>query len=526
MRKNAHNLSAILLVCGSLGLFFGCAVAGSRALKSDSVGIPFASVEHEDESMRGQYGQNHLQPPPAPNFTEADYYGTGNNGNYGVYNEMQDIPWDSQTERKPTQEDRQNHMKRQWDEFRAGRRTEDIPQDLRPLPPLRGPFENRDPVSVSEIESFLQVGVSEPYAERPDFNIGGFEDWEIEEARADWSKVSPEKVFTQVRDMLGMGPDEAEANQLMKDGKAILESNKDLKDVAKNKLAAKKFEKAAKKWPDSILEEDALYFAAECRFFSDEYPKAMWLYDSLIHKYHSTRYMNTATRRLFAIGRYWDKLDRNGASTLNFTDGSRPRAGTFSGMQKSYESIFINDPSGPLADDSVMALAEAYMVKGQNEGDSQFEKAAFYYAYLRENFHDSPHVSKAFEREIKARQMAYLGDEYDGKTLETAEKLANQTLVQYNGDPKVDTGAVREISNEITDQKAKREWVFGQYYDKKKEYRSARIYYQRIIKDHSASAFALKAQKRLGEIKDLPDEPYGFEQWVNDIFPSRTKKDY
>jgi len=422
-------------------------------------------------------------------------------------------------------DDRMEH----WEAARSSMQPEGSAQGMRshlqPLPPYRGPFTNRHQQLDENAQApspFILMGALEPFIpEAPEPIV--LYDWEIEEQRFDWSKLDPVHFFTQVRDFMGMGPDERAAREFMRQGREILLSNPDLSDHAKNIQAARLFERAARKWPDSMLEEDALFYAAESYFFADRYTRAALNYETLISKYHSTQHMNTAVRRLFAIGRYWEQLDRESWRPVNVTDRTRPWTDTFGRMKKAYEAIFINDPRGPMSDSAVMALAEAYMARGLRQGDSAFENAAFYYAYLRENYSNSRHIAQAYERELVARKMAYAGKGYDDRSLNQAGRLAERTLLQHAGDPNIDRDVIRELSNEITNQQAARQWYYGQYWDRKREFGAARTYYRRIVSDFPTTPFAQMATNRLNEIADRPDEPRGFEQWINEVLPSNRR---
>ncbi len=66
--------------------------------------------------------------------------------------------------------------------------------------------------------------------------------------------------------------------------------------------AAPKFYTASWRWPDSTLEEDALFLEGECYFFDDQYGKAQDAYDALLKAHGNTRYLDTVMWRLFAIG--------------------------------------------------------------------------------------------------------------------------------------------------------------------------------------------------------------------------------
>lgn len=505
------GIFSILLLGTILPISGACTSLAGKALKSDSVGVPFAqnTVASDDSVVRGQYNDPSIVIPSVPS----------GNGSYEIPEIAPEFGSENSNMRVST-EDLETKERQLYTSLRGNRKADEVPAYWRPLPSTYGPFENRTKESMERLEPYLQVSHENPYYQPPD-EVKELEEWEKEEKRFDWSKFDPSKLYTQIRDSMGMGPNEQEATRLIKEAMSIIDENPELKDKRLNVTAAKLFERAGKKWPDSLIEEDAIFLAAECWFFSDMYPNALYAYESLIVKYNNTKYMNTATRRLFSIGKYWEKLDRKGVSSFSWKkDPTRPRMSTFSGMKKAYESIFLNDPRGPLSDDAVMSLAEAYMNKGLRAGDSHFEKAAVYYSYLRENYPDSRHLGKAFERETIARKMSYIGSEYNNQALDAAEKLAEQTIMQYSGDSSVNIAMMKDISNDITEQKAARDWTYAEYYDKKKEYGAARVYYNRIVNEYSTTDYASRARKRLSEIAKLPDEPKSIEKFVEKYIPS------
>ena len=91
--------------------------------------------------------------------------------------------------------------------------------------------------------------------------------------------------------------------------------------------AADKYKIAYKRWPDSPLEEEAIFKAAESQFFADRYSKADDDYALLIKKFPSTQYLSQVVMRRFAIGRYWEQYDERtttGPLTPNLVDKTRP----------------------------------------------------------------------------------------------------------------------------------------------------------------------------------------------------------
>ncbi len=117
--------------------------------------------------------------------------------------------------------------------------------------------------------------------------------------------------------------------------------------------AAKKFGKAADRWPDSAMEEDSMFLQAESYFFADRYSKADDEYGELLKKYPNTRYLNKSTARQFSIARYWQDMDKahpHWPLTPNLVDKTRPLFDTGGHAINAYDNVRVNDPRGPLAD--------------------------------------------------------------------------------------------------------------------------------------------------------------------------------
>jgi TolA-binding protein len=383
---------------------------------------------------------------------------------------------------------------------------------LEPLPPYEGPYAGLDqktpagkgPVSPVSFEPFL---ADEKDQERPLFDWERVED---EDEAFDWSLLDPINFGTEMKEWVGLGPNQEKAREHMEKGRELMLQEK-------FGSAADQFGHAASRWPDSVLEEDALFFQGECYFFSDRYTKAMECYHGLIKKYQGTQHMDTATRRLFAIGRYWEMHADQGASFVNVADKTRPTFDIFGKAKKAYEAIYLNDPLGPLADDSVMAIANAYFRRGKTRGDSDFSEAAFYYEYLRKNYPNSEHVIKAAKREIQSRHLKYSGPEYDATPLEETQELAERTMYQFGSELGEDRRDLVELRNRNQEDLAKRLWTLAQYYEKKRYYGSARIIYQKLMKKYPSTSFFQRAKERYREIEDRPAEPNRFD-WLTDLF--------
>ncbi len=313
----------------------------------------------------------------------------------------------------------------------------------------------------------------------------------------DWEDLDPANVARATRDALGYGPDEGIARDLLEEGKSLY--------VAKEyKAAGKKFLAAAKRWPESSLEEDALFSAGESFFYGDEYPDAHKAYQKLLKGHDYTHHLDRVTKQLFLMAQYWEKCaekDPAFKAPVNLTDNTRPWVDTEGYALKAYDDIRMYDPTGPLADDSVMATAELYFRGGR------YEEAARNYDQIRTEYPKSEHQMRAHLRGIESWQSIYQGGFYDAGPLERAAEIADQALIQFGPELGEARPQVVEAKNKIVEQLAARELLVGQYYDKRDRFGSARFYYESIVEDYPQTVAGQQARQRLTEIQGEPDKP-------------------
>jgi len=320
----------------------------------------------------------------------------------------------------------------------------------------------------------------------------------------DIADLSPENVWKGLKNATGFGPDQKIARAAFDEGAALMREKKYAD-------AADKFYTASWRWPDSALEEDAMFMLGECYFFQDRYSKAHDAFGNLLKKHENTRYLDTVMKREFAIGRYWDELDVKQSqwpTTPNVTDKTRPVFDTFGNALAAYDSVRLHDPTGPLADLAVMAVANAHFRKGH------FEDAAYHYDLIRKDYPKSRFQKQAHILGLQAAERIYQGPMYDKAPLDRSKEIAKQTLTQFRGQLGTEERAAREAAALIVEQQAEREWAMAQYYDKKKCFGAAKFYYRNVIKDYPRTQHAERAHARLLEIQNEPDEPPKNFQWL------------
>ena len=296
--------------------------------------------------------------------------------------------------------------------------------------------------------------------------------------------------------------------------------------------AIKLSKKAAKKFIESSLGEEAQFYLAESYFAQGEYGKAQDGYDQLFQDYTSTRYVEPATRRLFSIARTWLEISepmakneirqvsgekvvedktppkRSYDPTLrvpilpNFHDKARPWFDTQGNALKCLKSIWMNDPTGPLADDALMLTATHYQRK------LNFVEADRYFEILRDEYPDSPHLEDAFVLGAHVKQMSYQGPYYEGRELKGAQKLKEQSLHLFPAS--LERQQLRTDLQKIYLQEAERAWCEVEYYQKKRKPRAVAIACIQVLNEFPDTSYAKDARDVLktidpSELQGLPE---------------------
>jgi outer membrane protein assembly factor BamD (BamD/ComL family) len=323
--------------------------------------------------------------------------------------------------------------------------------------------------------------------------------------------LKPKKASRGFMKMIGKGPNEAIANKAYLDGNELFRQKQ-------YEEAAKKYKIACQRWPDSTLEENAMFMRAESLFFCDRYSKASDIYAAMVKAHENSRYLETVVIRHFAIARYWDEEGKLHWTYMpNFRDKKRPIFDTSGNAVACYEAVRLNDPTGPLADDALMATANSYFLRGR------YEDADYHYDLIRREYPTSEFQPQAHLLGIRAKLRSYQGSEYELRPLLEADRLIDTTLLQYADQMPGERDRLRNAQKAIRSQKAEREWSNAEYYYGRKYYRSSTYYYNVLVKEYPDTRFAELAQDRLIEIKDLPPVPKNHFAFLGKIFGERRR---
>ncbi len=199
--------------------------------------------------------------------------------------------------------------------------------------------------------------------------------------------------------------------------------------------------------------------------------------------------------------------------TPNITDKTRHGFDTIGQALRVYENIRLNDPTGPLADDALMATANTYFKLGR------YEDADYHYGLLRREYPRSQHQFEAHLLGLQSKLRKYQGPDYDGTALDEAEKLAKQLVTQFPDRVGAERERMQKTRAEVSAQRALRAWTRAEYYAKGKYYGAAKAYYQKIVDNYSDSKLAEESRTRLAALDGQPDRPPQRVAWLANLFP-------
>ncbi len=310
------------------------------------------------------------------------------------------------------------------------------------------------------------------------------------------------------------------------EAKDYVQSDRIFRDLIRkrnpHKISFSLFNRQEKRPTYDPVREEAVFFLAESLYQQEELANAAKQYQGLIKDYPSTRYLDESTRRLFDISRRWLEVEdfattseirqvslENGAekgplSTVepkkrgfwlfpNLTDASRPAIDVSGNALKNLKTIWMNDPSGPLADDAIMLAATHYLRK------EDYRNADRLLTMLREQFPKSTHLQTAFVLGSHVKLMSYQGSAYDEQLLTDARELKENTLRLF---PEIaESDRIRNELKVIHDAEARRDWEKALFYDKKNDDRAVAVYCREVIRNYSDTKYAELARKKLASLQ-------------------------
>ncbi len=321
----------------------------------------------------------------------------------------------------------------------------------------------------------------------------------------------------------GRGRSTDAARKLYASAEKIYEEAAKLEGAARSAKfheAAETYLAAAGRWPDSALEQDAIYMAAESHFFADELADANHQYEVMIEKYPNSKHLDQAEARRFEIASYWLKLHDKQPDfyTVNAFDEKRPWRDTFGSAVRIFDKIRLDDPTGKLADDATLAAGNAHF-RAKN-----YILADNFYTDLRQTFPASEHQFNAHFLGMQTKILTYDGPKYSADPLDAALELHKRIKKQFPREAQQNREALAKAHATILYKKAEREFAMAQYYENRSQGGGARFHYQQILTKYADTPFAEKARARMPQIAHLPQESSNYFDWITEWLPKSEEE--
>ncbi len=322
--------------------------------------------------------------------------------------------------------------------------------------------------------------------------------------------LDPRVAYGKMKSAMGLGPNDQIANKMFLEGERLFEAKR-------YRAAASEYASAADRAVDLRIREDALFMMAESYYFDDRCIKARDAYNELADKFPSTRYLDTLVVRQWAIARYLEAYAHNKYDmpmTPNAWDKTRPWFDTKGHAIKTYENIRLNDPTGPRADDAIMATA------GIHFRGKRYEDADYHYELLRREYPRSEFQFEAHLLGLQSKLRKYQGSDYDGTPLEEAQSLVKQLRMNFGSQLSADDRErLQTVSAQLHQELASRDMKMARFYDGTKNYGSAKTYYAEVINKYPDSELAAQARERITQLASEPESPEKRLAWFVERFP-------
>jgi len=277
-------------------------------------------------------------------------------------------------------------------------------------------------------------------------------------------------------------------------------------------------------YSDSPLREDSLFMLAETQYKQDELPAAETNYLLLLKEFPNTRHMDASTKRLFDIAMIWMDFkvakssdvqlaaysdngrasrpkvvsgkDYKKHSFFNFTNKKRPLTDTEGRALEALKAIWLNDPTGKLADDALMFTASHQLRTGR------YSEAAETYRLLREEFPQSPHAKDAYVLGAYVSQASYQGASYDGKSLTESRQLQLMAMNLFPDATVEEKKRLQQGLQDIEDKTVARNFNRAIFWLRKGRFEAVEMTCYHIINTYPNSKYVGKARGLLAKLPE------------------------
>lgn len=267
-------------------------------------------------------------------------------------------------------------------------------------------------------------------------------------------------------------PKESPAEQL-----SFAKSYYEAKDYT---TALNEFKKLVKYYSDAVEAPEAQFYMGLCLEELGKYYDAYQAYQKIVAKYpFSTRTEEVLQREYIVAQKLLDY--RNKVIGIDFTGENA--------AIEIFKKVIENAPYGKYAAASQYKIGLTYKAKGY------FEDATNEFQKVLDNYAESEWAEPAKFQIALCAAKSSLDASYD-QTMTQEAKDKFKEFVKTHPDAELSQEAEQRIG-ELKEKEAQANYNIALFYEKQKEYASAKIYYDYVIKNFSSSIWVDKAREKL-----------------------------
>jgi outer membrane protein assembly factor BamD len=268
--------------------------------------------------------------------------------------------------------------------------------------------------------------------------------------------------------------------------KEQLEVGLDFYKAKKYDEAIREFQKLIKHYPRSREAPDAQYHVGLCLEEQDKIFAAFKEYQVVIDKYPFSELAADIVQRQYDIGM---KLLENANNRGKFVDAL---SGADYNVVDVFKAVIKNAPYGKLAAPAQYKIGLYLQEKAlYQEARDELEKVV--------NDYPDSEWAKAAKYQIALVDSQRSTDaQYDQKTTQAAVDEFKEFVENY---PDAELSArAKEQIGQLREKEAENSFVIAQFYEKQKNYKAAKIYYQVVADAYKNTSWASKSLKKIREM--------------------------
>ena len=251
-------------------------------------------------------------------------------------------------------------------------------------------------------------------------------------------------------------------------------------------IAIKEFRKLIRHYPKAREGPEAQFYIGQCYENLGNLYQAFKEYQIVVDKYPFSERSGDIVQRQYDIGA---RLLQGAQNRNKFVDAV---VGANYNVIDIFKTVIKNAPYGPLAPKAQYQIG-LYLAEKQlyQEARDEFEKAI--------NDYPESEWAKAAKYQIAMTDSKRSTDAaYDQKVTQAAVQEFKE-FVEVYPDAELSVAAKKQIDG-LKEKEAENNFLIAQFYEKQKNYQSAKLYYQSVVDDYSQTKRAPEALKKIREL--------------------------